>query len=92
MAVPNKRTQRRPRSESHRSLSVTLGPGDFEGSDFGLTHFVCVTFIMKENELFDPLPVSLFSSGAIVPEADSGAELIDELRLVHEGLPVVNRC
>ena len=39
---------------------------------------------MKEDELFDPVP-KLVRFWTIVSKADSGAELVNQLRLVHEG-------
>ena len=52
-------------------------------ADFGLSHFIRMAFTVKEDELFDPAPVRLFGSEAIVFETNDGADLIDKFRRVH---------
>jgi hypothetical protein len=39
-----------------------------------------MTFVVEEDELFDPVDVSLFSANGVMLEADDVADLIEEFR------------
>ena len=49
-----------------------------ERANLGFSHLVRVAFTVKEVELLNPMPVSLFGSEAVVFKTNDVAELIDE--------------
>jgi hypothetical protein len=49
-----------------------------KGTNLGLAHVIGVAFMVKEDESLYPMPVSLFSSQAIVLQANDVSNLIDE--------------
>jgi len=42
-----------------------------------------MSLAMEEDKTFDPIPIGLFSSGAVMFDSDSGVDLIYELWLSH---------
>jgi hypothetical protein len=51
-----------------------------ELADFGLAHFVRMTFPVKQNEAANPIDVSFFRSNGIVFRTQSPADAIKQLR------------
>jgi len=49
-----------------------------ESSDLWLSHISRVAFVVKDDEAFNPLDVSLLGSDAVMFEADDLADLIKE--------------
>ena len=56
-----------------------------EVRDFRFSHIGGMTFVVEEDELFDPVNVSLFSSDTVMFEADDVTDLIEEFR--HRLIP-----
>ncbi len=54
-----------------------------ERMDFWCAHFEWVSFVMKENESFDPLDICFYSSGAEVSEGGGSTDLVEEFWWWH---------
>lgn len=61
---------------SHRQMGQ-------KGRDLSGAHLIGVTFVMKEDEAFDPLHICFFGTDGIVFQADGGAHLVEEFRRMH---------
>jgi hypothetical protein len=58
------------------SFNGKMGQKSF---NFGATHFIGVTLVVKRNIPPNPIGITLFSAVGIVLEADGIADLIEEL-------------
>lgn len=62
-----------------------------EGLDFGGAHVVGVAFVVKEDEVFDPVFGGLFGAVGVMRKADGVGDPVEEVAwglLFHRGLTV----
>jgi hypothetical protein len=80
---PIEKKQRAQRLVLSRSRHIHLrGQMRQKCGDLRFRHFAGVTFVMEENESFDPVAICLLGPDAVVFSPDDFPNLIEQLRLV----------